>query len=147
MASASPIGRPCVKYMDFVKLTLRPSQRNLRNEATRKEVNLQCVEEEQEDQVEPVPLELLPEVAEALGLGLLQPTLPHLAYFSVLYLIYRLKDDIELKMMIWLVTPPPPRHLWHPAGAPEDSSNLPQPPPPPPLPPQEGQLHLSPQKT
>ena len=87
--------------MNIVKLTLRPSQRNLRNEANwKKEINLQCVEEEQEDQVEPVPLELLPEVAEAFGLGLLQPALPHLAYFSVLYLIYRLKDDIELKMMI-----------------------------------------------
>ena len=98
--------------MNIVKLTLRPGQRNLQNEATRiEEINLQCVEEEQEDQVEPVPLELLPEVEEALGLGLLQSTLPHLAYFSVLYLIYRLKDDIELKMMIWLVTPPPPRHL------------------------------------
>ena len=72
--------QPLQIYMDIVKLTLRPSQRNLRNEATRKEVNLQCVEEEQEDQVEPIPLELLPEVAEALRLGILQPALLHLAY-------------------------------------------------------------------
>ena len=64
--------------------------------------HLQGVEEEQEHQVEPVPLELLPEGAEALRLGL-DPTLhlPH--HLSCIQLVFCWATTTPLSLLLLLI--------------------------------------------
>ena len=94
----------------FVSADLLHARTRGHNQRARKDQlehwgHLQGVEEEQEHQVEPVPLQLLPERAEALGLGL-DPTL-HLVHLGCIQLVFcgATASSPNLSLLLILFTP------------------------------------------